>query len=116
SSVAFTAARINGSSPRREHSQRVRRGRPGAILAGPIVFVVRNVVTFTATLLLTIVPVLDTSTGESRSTRDAFREGTFGRRSECGACGRRICAPLPGGSGPPLGRHYDRSPRSAVDL
>ena len=31
--------------------------------------------------------------------------------SECG----RICHPLPGGSGPPLGRHDDRSPRSAVD-
>jgi hypothetical protein len=47
---------------------------------------------------LTSVPVLDTFIAESRSTRDAFREGTFGRRSEGGACGR-ICHPLPGGAG-----------------
>ena len=36
------------------------------------------------------------------------------KRSEGGACGR-ICHPLPGGSGPPLDRHHDRSPRSSVD-
>jgi hypothetical protein len=35
-------------------------------------------------------------------------------RSECGARGRSR-KPLPGGSGPLLGRHDDRSPRSAVD-
>jgi hypothetical protein len=37
---------------------------------------------------LTSVPVLDTFIAESRSTRDAFREGTFGRRSDCGARAR----------------------------
>jgi hypothetical protein len=36
------------------------------------------------------------------------------RWSECGSRGR-FRKPSPGGSGPPLGRHYDRSPRSAVD-
>jgi hypothetical protein len=35
-------------------------------------------------------------------------------RSECGARARSR-KPLPGGSGPPLGRHDDRSPRSSVD-
>ena len=35
-------------------------------------------------------------------------------RSECGARARSR-KPLPGGSGPPLGRHHDRSPRSSVD-
>jgi hypothetical protein len=35
-------------------------------------------------------------------------------RSECGARGRSR-KPLPGGSGSPLGRHDDRSPRSSVD-
>jgi hypothetical protein len=45
----------------------------------------------------------------------AFREGTFERRSRGGARARRICTPLPGGSGPPLDRHDDRSPRSSVD-
>jgi hypothetical protein len=35
-------------------------------------------------------------------------------RSECGARAR-FRKPLPGGSGPLLGRHDDRSPRSAVD-
>ena len=35
-------------------------------------------------------------------------------RSECGARVRSR-KPLPGGSGPPLGRHDDRSPRSSVD-
>ena len=36
------------------------------------------------------------------------------RWSECGSRGR-FRKPSPGGSGPPLGRHYDRSPRSAVN-
>ncbi len=36
------------------------------------------------------------------------------RWSECGSRGR-FRKPSPGGSGPPLDRHYDRSPRSAVD-
>ena len=44
----------------------------------------------------------------------AFPEGMPEKRSGGGACGR-ICHPLPGGSGPPLGRHDDRSPRSSVD-
>ena len=35
-------------------------------------------------------------------------------RSECGARARSR-KPFPGGSGPPLGRHDDRSPRSSVD-
>jgi hypothetical protein len=35
-------------------------------------------------------------------------------RSECGARARSR-KPLPGGSGPPLGRHDDRPPRSSVD-
>ena len=35
-------------------------------------------------------------------------------RSECGARARSR-KPLPGGSGPLLGRHHDRSPRSAVN-
>ena len=35
-------------------------------------------------------------------------------RSECGARARSR-KPLPGGSGPPLGRHDDRSPRSSVN-
>jgi hypothetical protein len=35
-------------------------------------------------------------------------------RSECGARAR-FRKPLPGGSGPLLGRHDDRSPRSSVD-
>src|SRR4029077_10410768 len=35
-------------------------------------------------------------------------------RSECGARARSR-KPLPRGSGPPLGRHDDRSPRSSVD-
>ena len=45
-------------------------------------------------------------------------EGAFRVRSEVwgerGACGRSR-KPFPGGSGPPLGRHYDRPPRSSVD-
>jgi 3-oxoacyl-[acyl-carrier protein] reductase len=52
---------------------------------------------------------------ESRSSRDAFREGTFEGRSESGARARSR-KPLPGGSGSPVDRHYDRSPRRAVDL
>ena len=44
----------------------------------------------------------------------AFPEGMPEKRSGGGACGR-ICHPLPGGSGPPLDRHDDRSPRSSVN-
>jgi len=53
---------------------------------------------------------------KSRSSRDAFREGTFGMRERVRCLRADGCDPRPGGFGSPLDRHYDRSPRSAVDL
>ena len=44
----------------------------------------------------------------------AFLGGKPEKRSEGGARAR-ICSPLPGGSGAPLGRHKDRSARSSLD-
>jgi hypothetical protein len=70
-------------------------------------------VAFNATLVLTAVPVSATSP-PPRSRRAPFRKGRPEKRSGGGAYGR-ICHPLPGGSGPPLDRHDDRSPRSSVD-
>jgi len=52
-------------------------------------------------------------TAAARSPKGAFRMRSE-ERSERGARGRSR-KPLPGGSGPPLDRHDDRSPRSSVD-
>src|SRR5580692_8603478 len=49
----------------------------------------------------------------TRSSKGTFRVRPR-RWSECGSRARSR-KPRPGGSGPPPDRHYDRSPRSAVD-